>query len=119
MIDQVALNARINYLVQFNLGVSLIILLLLNVIDAFFTIIFVDTFGLQEANPIVAPLFLCGPMTFLVWKLVMVTFCCMIIYASWIKNRKEWVQKFVNILLIIYGILVLTHAGVFIKILLL
>ena len=118
MTDQTALKARIARLSQFNLGASLTILLLLNVIDAFFTIIFVDALGLQEANPIVAPLFLWGPMTFLVWKLAMVTFCCVIIYASWVRNRKEWVQKFVNILLAIYGILVLTHTGVFIKVLL-
>jgi hypothetical protein len=111
-------HERINRLLHFNFIVSLAALLFLNLADAFFTIIFVDTLGLQEANPIVAPLFIWGPGTFLTWKLLTVAACCGIIYVSWIKNRKAWVQKFVNILLVVYGILVLTHTVIFIKLLL-
>ena len=118
MRDENTQRVRIDRLHHFNFATSLLILLLLNVIDAFFTIIFVDVFGLPEANPIVAPLFIWGSTTFLVWKLLMVATCCTIIYAAWKKNRKRWVQKFVNILLGVYGILVLTHISVFIKILL-
>jgi uncharacterized membrane protein len=102
-------------LLRFNLAISLIILVVLNLIDACFTIIFVDTLGFQEVNPIVAPLFMWGPITFLIWKLLIVVMCCVFIYAAWLKNKKEWVQKFINILLVIYGILVLTHTTVFIK----
>ena len=111
-------NARtkINRLLHFNFAVSLFIVILLNVIDAFFTIIFVDGLGVQEVNPIVAPLFIWGPVTFFMWKLLMVAGCCAIIYVSWIKNRKAWVQKFVNVLMAVYGILALTHFIVFIKI---
>lgn len=109
---------RINYLLHFNFAVSLVIVLLLNIIDAFFTIIFVDAIGLQEANPIVAPLFILGPAAFFMWKIFIVTTCCVIIYTSWCVNKKPWVQKFVYALMGVYGILALTHMFVFFKIIL-
>ena len=117
MRDDEIVRTRINYLLHFNLAVSLIIVLLLNIIDAFFTIIFVDALGLEEANPIVAPLFIMGPVTFFIWKIFIVTTCCGIIYASWRVNKKPWVQKFVYALMGIYGILALTHMLVFFKML--
>ena len=92
MRDDDAQRVRIDRLLHFNFAISLLILLLLNAIDAFFTIIFVDALGLPEANPIVAPLFIWGPMTFLVWKLLMVVTCCVIIYVAWTKNRKTFLR---------------------------
>lgn len=107
----------IDALTHVNLILSLSVVLLLNIIDAFFTIIFVDRLGYQEANPIVAPLFTWGPSTFFAWKIVTVFACCAIIYASWTKSKKKWVQKFVNVLMVVYGILALTHVCVMVRLL--
>ena len=107
----------IDVLTHVNLILSLFIVLLLNIIDAFFTIIFVDRLGYQEANPIVAPMFTWGPSAFFAWKIVTVLTCCIIIYVSWTRSKKKWVQKFVNVLMAVYGVLALTHIFALVRLL--
>lgn len=96
---------------------SLAIIFFLNLIDSFFTIIYVDILGFQELNPIVAPLFIWGPLAFISWKMLMVVICCIIVYISWIPTRKQWVQRFINVVIVVYSILALVHLIALIRLL--
>jgi len=107
--QKVSAVRRIDALKHLNMLISLFVVILLNLVDSFFTIIFVDVLGFQEMNPIVAPIFNWGPLAFITWKMAMVIGCCIVIYTSWVFSRKKWVQQFVNVLMAIYGILALTH----------
>lgn len=101
----------------FNMLLSLAIIFFLNLVDSFFTIVYVDILGFQELNPVVAPLFIWGPLAFISWKMFMITMCCIIICMSWMSSRKQWVQKFINVVIAVYSILALAHIAILIRLL--
>lgn len=111
------IKRNIKLLQYFNMLLSLAIIFFLNLIDSFFTIIYVDILGFQELNPIVAPLFIWGPLAFISWKMLMVVICCIIVYISWIPTRKQWVQRFINVVIVVYSILALVHLIALIRLL--
>lgn len=112
-----SIKRNIKLLQYFNMLLSLAIIFFLNLIDSFFTIIYVDILGFQELNPIVAPLFIWGPLAFISWKMLMVVICCIIVYISWIPTRKQWVQRFINVVIAVYSILALVHLIALIRLL--
>ena len=113
--QQMSAPLRVDALKRLNMLMSLFAVILLNLVDSFFTIVFVDVLGFQEMNPIVAPIFNLGPLAFISWKMSMVVCCCLVIYTSWSFSRKKWVQQFVNALMVIYGILALTHMAAMVR----
>jgi len=93
---------------------SLIILILLNLIDAFATLYWVSNGIALEANPIMETLLTIGPIPFLFIKLFLVFCGC---WLFWIHRKHNLTKISIFILLFVYIFVIIKHVNILIEIL--
>ena len=84
----------------------LIMIILLGMIDAFFTLYWIKKGWATEANPLLSELLNCGDRWFLAIKFSLTCFGCVILHLT---RKRSFVSQIIKIILMMYILLTVYH----------